>query len=202
MATGIVTINAIPCFVAGTRILTAAGEVPVEQLQSGDLVMTHDDEPQPLRWIGRREVAAQGHFAPIRIRAGSVGAHRTLKVSPQHRVLLRDSRTELLFGEAEVLAATKDLVNDRPVTVCEGGAVDYVHLLFDRHQVVCSEGLATESFLPGPQTSRHFEREIVDEIRARLPEIDPVTGTGYEASARRSLRGFEAQVLLAAAQAA
>ncbi|HEX9859351.1 MAG TPA: Hint domain-containing protein, partial [Paracoccaceae bacterium] len=201
-ATGIVTVNSIPCFVAGTRILTPGGEVAVEDLQPGDLVMTHDDGPQPLRWIGQRRVAAEGSFAPIRIRAGAFGAHRTLLVSPQHRVLIRDSLAELLFGEQEVLVAAKDLVNDRSVTVRAGGEVDYVHLLFDRHQVVYSEGLATESFLPGPQTTRSFENAIVEEICAIFPEIDPQTGAGYSPAARRTLRGYEAQVLLALGQAA
>lgn len=199
---GFVTINSIPCFVAGTRILTPSGEVAVESLQPGDLVMTHDEGPQPLRWIGQRRVKAEGGFAPIHIRAGTFGAHRALMLSPQHRVLIRDSLAELLFGEAEVLVAAKDLVNDRSVTVQHGGTVDYVHLLFDRHQVVFSEGLATESFLPGPQTTRSFERAIVEEICALFPEIDPDTGAGYSPSARRSLRGYEAQVLLAAGQAA
>ena len=200
--TAFVTVNSIPCFAAGTLIRTPDGDVPVETLRAGDLVMTHDEGPQPLRWIGRRRVAATGAFAPIRIDAGTFGAHRRLLVSPQHRILIRDSLAELLFGETEVLVAAKDLVNDRSIRVQEGGTVDYVHLLFDRHQVVYSEGLATESFLPGPQTTRSFERAIVDEICALFPEIDPDTGAGYSASARRMLRRHEAQVLLSRARAA
>lgn len=200
--TGMVTITSIPCFVAGTLIRTPAGEVPVETLQAGDLVMTHDDGPQPLRWIGRRKVEARGAMAPIDIRAGTFGAHRRLLVSPQHRILVRDSLAELLFGEAEVLVAAKDLVNDRSIRPREGGEVEYVHLLFDRHQIVFSEGLATESFLPGPQTTRSFEAAIVEEICTLFPEIDPRTGTGYSPAARRTLKAFEAQVLFAAARAA
>jgi len=72
----------------------------------------------------------------------------------------------LLFGEAEVLVAAKDLVDGQSVHVVEGGMVEYVHMLFDRHQVIYSAGLTTESFLPGPQTTQSFEREIVDEICA------------------------------------
>lgn len=199
---GIVNLNSIPCFVAGTRILTPNGEVAVECLREGDLVLTHDDGPQPLRWIGQRRVPAVGALAPIHIRAGTFGDHRSLKVSPQHRILVRDSLAELLFGDAEVLVAAKDLVNGRSVRVKEGGEVDYVHLLFDRHQVIYSAGLATESFLPGPQSSQGFEGDTVEEISAIFPEIDPRTGQGYSASARRTLKRFEAQVLINAGQAA
>ncbi|MCB2093098.1 MAG: Hint domain-containing protein [Rhodobacteraceae bacterium] len=194
---GIVTINTIPCFVAGTRIATPDGEVPVEALKPGDLVLTHDDGPQPLRWVGRRTVAAQGSFAPIRIQAGTFGDHGALLVSPQHRVLIGDSTAELLFGEAEVLVAAKDLVDGQSVHVVEGGMVEYVHLLFDRHQVIYSAGLTTESFLPGPQTTQSFEREIVDEICAIFAELDPETGEGYSPAARQMLKGYEARVWMA-----
>ena len=74
----------------------------------------------------------------------------------------------------------------------------YVHLLFDRHQVVFSEGLETESFLPGPQTSSSFEAEVVEEIYSIFPELDPETGAGYPTAARRALKRYEAKLLRAA----
>ena len=189
---GFVNATSVPCFVAGTMIATPEGERAAETLKPGDLVLTQDDGPQPLRWIGTRTVAAVGDFAPIHIRANTFGTHRDLLVSPLHRVLIRDSLAELLFGDAEVLVAARDLVNDRSVLRRPGGEVTYVHLLFDRHQVVFSEGLETESFLPGPQTSKSFETEIVDEICALFPELDRDTGAGYSPAARRTLKRFEA----------
>ncbi|PZR00747.1 MAG: 2,3,4,5-tetrahydropyridine-2,6-carboxylate N-succinyltransferase [Cereibacter sphaeroides] len=196
--TGLVTLNAIPCFVAGTRISTPAGLVAVEDLRPGDMVLTQDDGPRPVRWIGRRRVQAAGEFAPIHIRAGTFGQHGHLAVSPQHRILIRDSLAELLFGEEEVLVAARDLVNGRSVIRREGGIVEYVHLLFDRHQVVFSEGLATESFLPGPQAGHSFPGETLAEICTLFPELDPATGQGYSPAVRRTLRGYEARVLLTA----
>lgn len=189
---GFVNATSVPCFVAGTLISTPDGDVPVERLSEGDLVLTQDDGPQPLRWVGTRTVAAHDQYAPILIRAGTFGQHDDVMVSPLHRVLIRDSLAELLFGDREVLVAAKDLVNDRSVTRREGGNVTYVHLMFDRHQVVFSGGLATESFLPGPQTTKSFEREIVEEICSIFPELDPETGKGYGPAARRTLRGYEA----------
>jgi hypothetical protein len=199
---GIVTVDTIPCFVAGTLIRTPEGEVPVERLDVGDLVETMDHGPQEVRWVGRRIVAAREKLAPVLIEAGAFGPHGTLMVSPQHRILVRNSHAELLFGETEVLIAAKDLVNGGSVRVMEGGWVEYVHLLFDRHEVVFSQGLATESFLPGPQTARSFDREIVEEILTIFPEIDLATGDGYSPAARRTLKAHEAKVLVASGLAA
>ncbi|MEL6914483.1 MAG: Hint domain-containing protein [Pseudomonadota bacterium] len=193
---GFVEIDTIPCFVAGTLILTPEGERRIETLDVGDLVLTHDGGPQPIRWIGTRTVRAEGALAPIRIEAGALGDHRHLLVSPQHRVLIQDTLSELLFGEPEVLVSAKYLVNDRSIRAMEGGFVTYVHMLFDRHEVVFSEGLATESFLPGPQTTECFEADILEEICAIFPELDPRTGLGYSPAARRTLKAHEARVLM------
>ncbi len=192
---GYVTIDSVPCFVAGTLIRTAGGEMPVERLRPGDMVITKDDGAQPLRWIGKRKVRAEGSYAPIRIAPDTFGNHRGLLVSPLHRVLIRDSLAELLFAEPEVLVAARDLVNGNSVTRVEGGMVEYVHILFDRHQVVFSAGLETESFLPGPQFSKSFEKEMVDEICALFPELEPATGKGYSPAARRTLKSYEGRLL-------
>ncbi|MEL7090966.1 MAG: Hint domain-containing protein [Pseudomonadota bacterium] len=193
--TGFINATSVPCFVAGTMIETAEGPRAVESLRAGDMVLTHDDGLQPLRWIGTRTVRAEAQFAPIHIRAGTFGAHADVMVSPLHRVLVRDSVAELLFGEAEVLIAAKDLVNDRSVRRVPGGQVTYVHLMFDAHQVVFTEGLASESFLPGPQTTSVLEDAVVAEICAIFPELDPDTGAGYGEAARRTLRHYEADLL-------
>lgn len=199
--TAFVTVSSVPCFVAGTLIRTPDGAVPVETLGPGDLVLTRDDGPQPVRWTGGRRVAAQGDLAPVRILAGTFGDHGEVAVSPEHRVLIGDGLAELLFGEPEVLVAAKDLVNDCTVTRRYGGEAWYVHIMFDRHQVVWSNGLATESFLPGPQTAEAFEAPVLAEICRIFPELDPGTGQGYGPAARRILRRFEAQVLLAEGRA-
>ena len=194
--TAFVTITTIPCFVTGTRIETPNGPVEVQNLCPGDLVTTLDDGPQPLRWIGRRRVAARDTMAPIRIMAGTFGDHGDLSLSPQHRVLIQNKFAELLFGEDEVLVAAKDLVNDLTVRRDTSSAtVEYVHILFDQHQVVYSEGLPSESFLPGPQTMQGFEQDTVNEICHLFPQLNPATGHGYGAAARTSLKAFEARIL-------
>lgn len=195
--TATVTLNTVPCFVAGTMIRTERGDMPVERLTVGQRVLTRDDGLQPIRWIGRRTLPAEGSMAPVRIARNTLGEHAALMVSPLHRLLIRRTQAQLLFGDSEVLVAARDLIDDRDICQVSGGQVHYVHLMFDRHQIVWSEGLQSESFLPGPQTTSCFEREIVDEIRTIFPDLDPWTGIGYGPAARPTLRAFEARLLVA-----
>jgi hypothetical protein len=193
--TAFVVVTAVPCFARGTMIRTPDGERPVEALAPGDLVETRDGGPQRLRWVGSRRVAATGRFAPVVIEAGTFGFHRRLVVSPQHRILLRHWMAELMFGEEEVLVAAKDLVNGVSVRIAEGGEVEYFHLLFDRHQIVWSEGLETESFLPGPCVMNEFEHDVRAEVLALFPGIDAENFEGYGPPARPALKGYEARAL-------
>ena len=192
---GFVSVDVVPCFVEGTLIRTPRGEVPVEDLRIGDLVDTMDSGPCPLRWVGRRTVAATGDFAPISIARDALGRHDALLLSPQHRVLLTDAVAALLFGEAEVLVAARHLVNDLTIRPQEGGTVTYLHLMFDQHEVIWSNGLPTESFLPGPQMKKAFHAETLREISTLFPGIDWTSGRGYGPAARRTLRRYEAEVM-------
>ncbi len=197
--TGIVQVNQLPCFVAGTLIDTPRGPVPVEDLRPGDLVITLDNSVQPIRWVGSREIEATGNFAPIRICKGSFGAEADVLLSPQHRVLVRDIWADLMFGDSEVLIKAKDLVNGKTVRREESAAsVTYVHLLFDQHNILTSSGLLSESYLPGPMMRYTFSDEACAEIITLFPELANLDTGSWEA-ARPILKTYEAQALKARA---
>ena len=162
----------IVCFAQNTLIRTDRGEVPVQELQVGELVPTMDHGLQPIRWIGSRTVAARGAFAPIVIAPGTLGNTRALVVSPQHRVLLSGWQAELLTGEPEVLVAAKHLVDDARITRREGGTITYYHFLFDSHEIVFAEGMACESFHPGHVGINGMDQAQRDEIFALFPELE------------------------------
>ncbi len=186
-----------PCFAAGTRIATARGEVAVEDLAVGDVVLTMDSGLKPIRWIGRRSVPGTGDFAPIRIRAGAVGNVRDLVVSPMHRILVRGWQAELYFGDSELLVAAKHLVDGRRIHVDPVPEVEYFHILFDQHEVIFSDGAATESFFPGEQILADAAA-IRQELEALFPEAFSVTGLASSRTARRTITFRDAAVLRAA----
>src|SRR5437660_158649 len=64
------------CFLAGSSILTPAGEVPVEDLKIGDLLVTHSGKEKPIKWIGfmrheRTTPLWSKGVAPIKLRRGA-----------------------------------------------------------------------------------------------------------------------------------
>ena len=124
---------------------TISGARAIETLNVGDLIETLDDGAQPIRLIVRDTFRAVGDLAPIRFATGAIGNDAPLLVSPQHRMLISGWQAELFYGQEEVLVAAKHLVNDTSITRQEGGMIDYIHLLFDTHQIVFGAGVPSES---------------------------------------------------------
>jgi hypothetical protein len=185
-----------PCFVAGTLIDTPDGPVAADRLRPGDRVLTLDRGAQRLVWVGRRAVPGTGRFAPVRFAPGTLGNAATLEVSPQHRMLVRGWRAELLFGEPEVLVAAVHLVDGDRITRAPRDTVTYVHLMFDRHEIVMAAGVPSESFNPGAALLAR-DRALRDELAALFPGLpDPrQTGAPLHRPARPMPGGSEARAL-------
>ena len=131
--------------------------------------------------------------------AGALGNSRDLRLSQQHRVLLSDWRAELLFGTAEVLVAAVHLVNGHAIRLSPCDQVDYVHLLFDRHELIFSEGILTESFRPDGYSLSLLSHPTRQEVLMLFPELAQKTGV-YGPTARPCLRAWEARALQARGQ--
>lgn len=194
----------VPCFAAGTLIITATGPKSVEDICVGDEVLTRDDGFQPVRWAGTRALDAEylaqnPDFASVLISAGSLGNNlprRDLRVSPGHRILLSGHQAEILFGEREVLVAASDLVGQPGVT-SDPRPVTYVHIMFDNHQIIDSEGAWSESFQPADVTLNGLGTAQREELLALFPELATHKGQRDFATARRVLARHESAALLA-----
>lgn len=178
------------CFVSGTMIKTPHGERAVEDLAIGDLVLTLDNGARPIRWVGARDVDADGDLAPIHFEAGVLGSDRELLVSPQHRMLVNPPELEMTTGEPEALVAARHLVNGRDVTVRTGGRVTYHHFMFDQHEIVWANGVLAESFFVAAQSLGAMTPEMRHEFSALFPELME-RSAGYGALARPAVKRWE-----------
>ncbi len=194
----------IPCFTPGTAIATPKGERLVEELREGDRIITRDNGIQEIRWVGRKEMTgkslvANPHLKPILIRAGALGnglPERDMLVSPNHRVLVASDKTQLFFEENEVLAAAKHLVGSEGIHAVDVMGTAYIHFMFDRHEVVLSNGAWTESFQPGDYSMKGLGNSQRNEIFELFPELQEKQGLASYQSARRALKKYEAKLLV------
>ena len=144
------------CFAEGTLIATARGEVAVQDLQVGDLVVTaHGGAAlQPVVWLGHTRANVARHpektkAAPILIKAGALAdgvPHRDLRVSPDHAMFL-DGR----------LVPAKHLVNGTTIVQelwCP--EVTYWHVELPAHGLLVSEGAVSESYFDDGNR-KHFD---------------------------------------------
>jgi Hint domain len=134
-----------PCFLQGTRVLTARGEIPVEALAVGDIVPTLiGSRLTRIRWIGHRRVACRRHpkpgeVQPIRIQAGAFGPGtpcRELFLSPDHAVYVEGALIPIRY-----------LVNGSSIAQLDRAEATYWHVELDTHNVLLAEGLPVESYL-------------------------------------------------------
>ncbi|CAN7635348.1 Hint domain-containing protein [Rhizobium rhizogenes] len=138
------TLTFTSCFLRGTLIRTPEGDIPVEELRVGDLVITHKGVAD-IRWVGRRRLDPKAidkprDTLPVRMMAGSIAENipeRDLFISPDHCMFLEGS-----------LIPAKFLVNG--TTITQETALDpfeYYHIELEQHSVVLAEGAQTETYL-------------------------------------------------------
>lgn len=192
-----------PCFTPGTLIATPQGEIPIERLQVGDRVITRDNGTQTIAWVGRKALdrltlARQPALNPVLIRKGALGnglPERDMVVSPNHRMLSASDEAAFYFEEREVLVAAKHLCHFDGIDPVKASSVEYIHIMFERHEVVLADGTWTESFQPGDYSLKGLEDAQRAEVLAIFPELtDLRAGQGMRA-ARRSLKSYEAALL-------
>ncbi len=136
--------QATACYVRGTRIRAAHGEVAIEDLVQGDRLVTDTGALRPVKWLGYRTLDCTRHPVPstawpIRISQGAFAPGqpaRDLWVSPAHAIAVEG-----------VLIAAILLVNGITIVQEKRPSVEYWHVELDTHDVIIAEGLAAESYL-------------------------------------------------------
>jgi hypothetical protein len=160
------------CFLRGTLILTARGEVPVEALLAGDLVATRFGGLRAVTWIGTQcfegRLAGVAH-QPIRFAQGSLGGGMPscdLFVSPGHAMLVQGG------DGGDLLAHAGALVNGETITQKRvHGEIAYFHLDLGPHDCVLANGAWAESYFEDRNRDAFHNAA---EFHARFPGHEPV----------------------------
>lgn len=173
-----------PCLVRGALIDTPVGRRRVEDIRIGDFVLTQQNGPQQIRWIGQRKFSSADlcknpKLRPIRIAAEALGGglpKRDLLVSRQHRMLVRSKIAERMFGCCDVLISAIKLT-ELPGIFADNSIeeVEYFHLLFDQHEIIFAEGTPTESLFTGPEALKSLSPLAKEEIMTIFPEVAAFT---------------------------
>ena len=147
----------ITCYAPGTLIDTPDGPRAIETLRPGDLVLTVDHGPQPIRWVRQNDhplAGADVEDKPVLIQAGALGAGRPLTdliVSPQHRILVGAGGQLTQYFRAAAFAPAKALTRLGGIRHMKGKTkITWIHFACDRHEVVTANSCLSESLLPGP----------------------------------------------------
>ena len=135
----------VTCFYVGTMVATPAGEVAVETLKRGDLVLTIDGRALPVTWLGRQTISRLFtdplRALPIRIKAGALAASvptRDLLVSPDHALLVDSA-----LIQAGALVNGTSIVREYRVPI----NLTYYHVELDEHALILAENAPAESFV-------------------------------------------------------
>jgi len=113
----------VPCFPAGTRILTASGYKAVETLAQGELVVTADGRQVPVKIYGKHLSETTTVTAPFRVPKGALGPStpvQDLVLSPDHAFQIRKGLWMLPKRAA--------LMSERIEQISIGNPVTYFHL--------------------------------------------------------------------------
>jgi hypothetical protein len=131
------------CFCRDTQIGTPDGEVPVQTLKAGDIVLTAHNGPRKVTWVGTGKVLAtrgkRGIQTPVIVRKGAVAdnlPHQDLHVTKAHSLYIDD-----------VLIPVEFLVNHRTILWDDRAQeVEIYHVELESHDILIANGVPAESY--------------------------------------------------------
>ncbi|MFD1511235.1 Hint domain-containing protein [Lacimonas salitolerans] len=157
------------------RIVTARGEVPLSQVQPGDMLLTRDNGLQPVR----RAVTsnAKRRMEAVKIAKGAMGngmPHSDIVLSAHHRVLVTGELAALLFDLPEALIEARHLLGLTGVSADQTATM--THLECDHDEIVLVNGCWTEVFCAGSADAAAQHGVRLAELKAAVAQDAPVGG--------------------------
>ncbi|MCE2564537.1 Hint domain-containing protein [Komagataeibacter sp. FNDCF1] len=137
------------CFLPGSMIRTPAGDVAVQDIATGDMVVTFDrgvEQPRRVVWTGMAHTVVRAGLPddeagyPVRIVQDAIAdgvPYRDMLITPEHSLLM-----DGMFVPARMLVNGRSIFYDHSIT-----SYDYHHVETERHSVIMADGMLTESYL-------------------------------------------------------
>lgn len=161
-----------PCFLAGTKILTRTGWIPVEELQIGDEVATFTDGKKnfsPTEWVGKGKTYCNTLLPddlsgfPIVIRKNAFEDN-----VPYEDIRLTQEHCVFLDG---FLVPSRMLVNGTSVYYDKSCIeYNYYHIKLENHSIINANGMMTESLLD----TSHFSQTQRNHTNNNLSPAAPL----------------------------
>ncbi|WP_299626738.1 Hint domain-containing protein [uncultured Tateyamaria sp.] len=168
------------CFLEGTLIKTASGEVPVQDLCPGDTLVTVEGRETTVKFVGRQTFGTRfgvpERLGLVCIRAGALGnglPTRDLVVTADHGMCVEGF---LINASALVNETTIHWWHlNHPNDVCS-----VYHVETDAHELILAEGTPAETFVDitsrrvfdnfAEYQERYYDEPVIEEMRMiRLP---------------------------------
>lgn len=153
------------CFLSGSMVRTAQGDVAIEEIRVGDEILVHHEGRQvfrPVIWTGTATASVKpGPYPdeagyPVRIVKDAIASgvpYRDMLVTPEH-CLFFDGR----FLPVRMLVNNRSIYYDRTIST-----YTYYHLETESHSIITVDGMLTESYLD--TGNRHGFRQTGPVVR-------------------------------------
>ncbi|GAN61725.1 hypothetical protein ACI01nite_22260 [Acetobacter cibinongensis] len=139
------------CFLAGSMIRTASGDVAVEDIRIGDSLPTWDWQARrtvvrPVVWVGRKHVRVNTALAdadagyPVRVLKGALADGvpcKDLLITPEHSLFFENKLVPV-----RMLVNNQSIFYDRSLT-----SYDYFHVETDKHALIWANDVLSETYL-------------------------------------------------------
>lgn len=143
--------SVVVCFLPGSMIRTAEGDVAVEDILIGDDVITFDaktgeETVRPVTWVGKAHATVQPHLAddeaayPVRVLKNAISEgvpYKDMLITAEHCLFFEGK-----FVPVRMLVNGSSIFYDKSIT-----SYDYYHLETAEHAVIVADGMMTESYL-------------------------------------------------------
>lgn len=181
----------------GSLIATTEGEVAIEDLRPGMMVITREHGAQPVLWIGSMTHAPDPNGAQFltRVTADRFAAGAPpldLLCGPGARLLHRPASLRSSADHKPVYTPLRDFVDgDSVIAIAPRMAVDTYHIALKRHATIRVGGLDLETFHPGMTVLDQMGANTRDLFVSMFPHIRRATDFGPLAHPRVTMRTIE-----------